>query len=117
MHFVIRRNNCQRESVDWHVLCNRCNDKTAMEETMRNDQHGQYVAMCSVCGYLYESGVACPLCAFRKQARAYIGHPFREQLMGMGYPMDGQGLPLSKGEQASVAECDKIFALEDLRDV
>ena len=86
---------------------------------MRNDQHGQYVAMCGVCGYLYEAGIACPLCAFRKQARAYIGHPhpFREQLIGMGYPMDGDGLPLSKGEQASVSECNKIFALEDLRDV
>ena len=88
-----------------------------MEETMRNDQHGQYVAMCGVCGYLYETGIACPLCAFKKQARAYIGHPFREQLLDMGYPMDGQGLPLSKGEQASVAECNKIFSLEDLRDV
>ena len=115
MHFVIRRNNCQREPVNWRILCSRCNDKTTMEETMRNDQHGQYVAMCGVCGYLYETGIACPLCAFRKQARAYIGHPFREQLIGMGYPMDGDGLPLSKGEQVSCAECDKIFALEDHR--
>lgn len=115
MHFVIRRNNCQREPVDWRILCSRCNDKTAMEETMRNDQHGQYVAMCGVCGYLYETGIACPLCAFKKQARAYIGHPFREQLIGMGYPMDGQGLPLSAGEKADVVELTKLWELNDER--
>jgi hypothetical protein len=86
-----------------------------MEETMRNDQHGQYVAMCGVCGYLYETGIACPLCAFRKQARAYIGHPFREQLLDMGYPMDGQGLPLSAGEKADVVELTKLWELNDER--
>ena len=82
---------------------------------MRNDQHGQYVAMCGVCGYLYETGIACPLCAFRKQARAYIGHPFREQLIGMGYPMDGDGLPLSVGEKADVVELTKLWELKDDR--
>jgi len=89
---------------------------------MRNDQHGQYVAMCGVCGYLYETGIACPLCAFKKQARAYIGHPFREQLLDMGYPvvmenveMDGQGLPLSAGEKADVVELTKLWELNDER--
>jgi hypothetical protein len=83
---------------------------------MNNQRQPRYVAMCSVCGYIYEGGIACPLCAFWKQAKAYIGHPFREQLLGMGYPMDGQGLPLSAGEKASVAECDKIWELKDDRD-
>ena len=88
---------------------------------MRNDQHGQYVAMCGVCGYLYETGIACPLCAFKKQARAYIGHPFREQLLDMGYPMNVhcttilKGLPLSAGEKLDCKELDNLFALEDTR--
>ena len=87
---------------------------------MNNQRQNRYVTMCSVCEYIYEveEGKACPLCAFRKQAKAYIGHPFHEQLPlpGMGYPMNGQGLPLSAGEKASVAECDKIWELKDDRD-
>ena len=30
MHSVIRCNNCQREPVNWRILCSRCNDKTAV---------------------------------------------------------------------------------------
>jgi hypothetical protein len=34
----------------------------------------------------------------------------------MGYPMDGDGLPLSAGEKADVVELTKLWELKDDRD-
>lgn len=65
-----------------------------------------------ICPYCGSTSVMAATTASIEDLEVRMYNKLRDRMRAM----DGQGLPLSAGEKASVAECDKIWGLKDDRD-